>query len=149
MNQSNFRPVKYTKMTVWTSVFRKIDIQLAKKWPKMVVKLAIVIVICFDSEYTYQIQWHPCTLDRNTRISWLQIMFIAKSMLVKNYGSWNRVSWNCLPNSVASLHLGQKHKNFLVSSKCALLAWVPHNEWLYIILKCSPLLMSRPAVIVI
>ena len=37
--------------TVWTSVLWKIHIQLAKKWPEMVVKLAIVIVIRFDSEY--------------------------------------------------------------------------------------------------
>ena len=51
MNQSIFRPVKHLKMTVWTSFLWKINIQLAKKWPEMVVKLAIVIVIRFYSDY--------------------------------------------------------------------------------------------------
>ena len=36
--QSRFRLVKHLKMTVWTSVLWKKNIQLAKKWPDMVVK---------------------------------------------------------------------------------------------------------------
>ena len=55
MNQSDFSPVKYTKMTVWISVLWKIDIQLAKKWAEMVVKWAIVIVIRFYSDYMYYV----------------------------------------------------------------------------------------------
>ena len=52
MNQSDFRPVKYIKLTFWTSFLWKINIQLAEKWPEIVIKWALVIVIRFDSEYT-------------------------------------------------------------------------------------------------
>ena len=38
MNQSRFRPIKHLKMTVWTSVLWKINIQLAKKWSDIVVE---------------------------------------------------------------------------------------------------------------
>ena len=38
-------------MTVWTSFLWMIKIHLAEKWPEIVVKWAIVIVICFYSEY--------------------------------------------------------------------------------------------------
>ena len=37
MTQSRFRPIKYLKMTVRTSVLWKINIHIAKKWPGMVV----------------------------------------------------------------------------------------------------------------
>ena len=50
MKQSRFRPVQHLKMTVWTSVLWKINIQLAKKLPEIVVKWASVIVIHLDSE---------------------------------------------------------------------------------------------------
>ena len=49
--QSRFRPIKQLKMTVWTSVLWKTNIQLVEKWPKMVVKWAFVIVIHLYSEY--------------------------------------------------------------------------------------------------
>ena len=42
-------------------------------------------------ETAYQIQWHPCTLDRDTRIFWFQTM-IAKTMLVETMLVENRVS---------------------------------------------------------
>ena len=38
-------------MTVWTLFLWKINMQLAEKWPEMVVKWAFVIVIRFDSDY--------------------------------------------------------------------------------------------------
>ena len=41
LNQLEFRPIKHIKMTVWTSVLWKITIQLAKKWPEMVVKKVV------------------------------------------------------------------------------------------------------------
>ena len=43
---------KHIKMTVSTSVLWKLNIQLAKKWPKIVVKYPLIIVISFDSDYS-------------------------------------------------------------------------------------------------
>ena len=45
-------------------------------------------------------------------------------------------------------NLGQEHQNFLALNKWSLLAEVPQSEWVYIMLKCSPLAISRPARIV-
>ena len=42
-------------MTVWTSVLWKTNIQLAEKWPRIVVKWAFVIVIYLYWELMYQI----------------------------------------------------------------------------------------------
>ena len=56
MNQSIFRPVKHLKMTVWTSFLWNINIQLVEKRPEMVIKLVIVIVIRFYSDYSCQLK---------------------------------------------------------------------------------------------
>ena len=52
LKNSRFRHVKDLKMTVWTSVFWKITIQMAKKWSKIVKTLKYIIVIWIESEYT-------------------------------------------------------------------------------------------------
>ena len=52
MNQIEFRPIKQIKMTVWTSVLWKISIQLAKKWPDMVVKKPFSSIVHFYSDYS-------------------------------------------------------------------------------------------------
>ena len=39
----------------------------------------------------------------------------------------------------------QTHQNFLALNRWSRLAEVPHREWVYMMLKCSPLDMSRPA----
>ena len=84
MNQSNFRPVKYTKMTVWTSVLWEIDIQLAKKWPEMVVKLAIVIVIRFYSDYS-DTQRSPIK-DNQVKKSWTKFVLFSKNHIINHFG---------------------------------------------------------------
>ena len=43
-------------MTVWTSVFWKITIQLAKKWPEMVLEKSFTSIIHFYSDY----MWFVC-----------------------------------------------------------------------------------------
>ena len=45
--------IKHIKMTVWTSVLWKITIQLAKKWPEMVVEKSFTSIIHFYSDYTF------------------------------------------------------------------------------------------------
>ena len=54
-------------MTVWTSFLWKINIQLAEKWPEMVIKWAFVIVIRFDSEYKWPIWLSLMMLRRHSK----------------------------------------------------------------------------------
>ena len=43
--------LKHLKMTVWTSALWKINMQMAKKWPEMVVKRPFMSQFHFESEY--------------------------------------------------------------------------------------------------
>ena len=52
MNQSRCRPVQHLKMTVWSSVFLKIDIQKAKEWPERVLQQSFISIFHFWSEYS-------------------------------------------------------------------------------------------------
>ena len=54
MNQSEFRPVKHLKMTVWTSVLWKMNIHMAKKWPEMVVTLSFISIFHFRSDCSFK-----------------------------------------------------------------------------------------------
>ena len=57
MNQLEFRPIKHIKMTVWTSVFWKITIQLAKERPEMVVKKPFTSILHFYSDYRQYVSY--------------------------------------------------------------------------------------------
>ena len=54
MDQSEFRPVKHLKMFVWTSVFWKMNIHMAKK---MVIALSFISIFHFQSDY----RWNDVT----------------------------------------------------------------------------------------
>ena len=71
-------------MTVWTSVLWEIDIQLAKKWPEMVVKLAIVIVIRFYSDYS-DTQRSPIK-DNQVKKSWTKSVLFSKNHMINHIG---------------------------------------------------------------
>ena len=62
MNQLRFRPVKHLKMTVWTSVLWKMNIQMAKKWPEMVVTRSII------KEHSFWITLYLLTAKLSTGI---------------------------------------------------------------------------------
>ena len=52
LNQSIFRPIKHLKMTIWISVLWKMNIQMAKKWPEMVVQLPFMSQFHFESDHS-------------------------------------------------------------------------------------------------
>ena len=51
LNQSEFRPVKHLKMTVWTAILWKMHIHMANKWPEMVIKWSFMRDIHFESVF--------------------------------------------------------------------------------------------------
>ena len=83
MNQLEFRPIKHIKMTVWTSVLWKITIQLAKKWPEMVVKKPFTSVIHFYSDYIWKFQAFMNSKKNSCR-----------GNCMRKYGSWTITWWN-------------------------------------------------------
>ena len=59
-NLLEFRPVKYVIMTIWTSVLWKMNIQMAKNWPEMVITRSFIkghsFPITLYNEYNVKIK---------------------------------------------------------------------------------------------
>ena len=116
--QLGFRPVQHLKMTIWTSVLRKIFMQLAKKWLEMVVKRifrpvanfgqqALIIYSTFRKTITMfgldGQAWMNCGPPgtRSTSIQWSFVIYVCrcifkKFFLVKLKNTHGAVVWQIL-----------------------------------------------------
>ena len=82
LNQLRFWPIKHTRMTVWTSVLWKILIQLAKKWPEMVLQHPFINSLSFPNSL-YFIVPSPSTTLSKTLNPFIRALGRKKKEIVK------------------------------------------------------------------